>query len=62
MVKILVTTEGMCRGIEGQNVITVINFDVAINADSTNIDIKSYIQRIGRAGRFGGIPTLLKYI
>lgn len=56
MVKILVTTEGMCRGIEGQNVITVINFDVAINADSTNIDINR------RAGRFGGIPTLLKYI
>lgn len=50
---ILVTTEVSCRGVEGEDVVAVINFDVQMNKENTSMNTKSYIARVGRAGRFG---------
>ena len=44
--RILVSTDLLCRGIDVQQVSTVINYDIPYNIDS-------YLHRIGRSGRWG---------
>lgn len=50
--QILVTTNLLARGIDVPATKLVINFDLPTN-ESGDIDTKTFIHRIGRAGRFG---------
>jgi translation initiation factor 4A len=45
-VRVLITTDLLCRGIDVQQVSLVINYDFPR-------EIESYLHRIGRGGRFG---------
>jgi translation initiation factor 4A len=45
-IRVLITTDLLCRGIDVQQVSLVINYDFPFN-------IESYIHRIGRTGRYG---------
>ena len=45
-IRVLVTTDLLCRGIDVQQVSLVINYDIPR-------DVASYLHRIGRGGRFG---------
>lgn len=51
--KILVTTDILCRSIDIARVGVVVNFTLPLNQDKNKIDLKKYVQRIGRGGRFG---------
>lgn len=59
--KILITTDVLSRGLNGHNVVAVVNFNLPLNEnpkraiDSANVNMITYINRIGRAGRFGTI-------
>jgi superfamily II DNA/RNA helicase len=46
-IKVLISTDVMCRGIDIDNLNIVINYDVPE-------DPETYIHRVGRSGRFGG--------
>lgn len=59
---ILVATNVLCRGIQGQNVVAVINFDVPLNQIGTKLDMKTYINRIGRTGRFGERAIAISFL
>lgn len=50
--KILIATNLMARGFDIPGTKLVINFDIPTN-ENGQIDTKSFIHRIGRAGRFG---------
>lgn len=49
---ILVTTNMFARGLDVPNTKLVINFDLPLS-EVGDCDTKSYLHRIGRAGRFG---------
>jgi len=46
VIKVLITTDLLSRGIDVQQVSLVINYDLPVSKES-------YIHRIGRSGRFG---------
>lgn len=50
--KILITTNLMARGIDIPETKLVINFDIPLGQHG-DYDSKSFLHRIGRAGRFG---------
>lgn len=50
--KFLVTTNVLSRGIDIPNVAIVINFDLHLSGQGAP-DGKTYLNRCGRAGRFG---------
>lgn len=54
----LVTTNILSRGIDGQNVVLVVNFDVPESAGS--LDAQSYLHRTGRCGRFGNFSSTFR--
>ena len=54
-VRVLVTTDLLCRGIDVQQVSLVINYDFPR-------EIESYIHRIGRGGRFGRKGYAINFI
>jgi superfamily II DNA/RNA helicase len=53
--RVLITTDIMARGIDVQQVETVINFDVPL-------DKANYIHRIGRAARYGRKGTTINFV
>ena len=50
--KVLITTNVMARGIDVEQVILVVNFDLPMD-QSGRADCETYLHRIGRTGRFG---------
>ena len=57
----LVTTNVTARGIDGEDVNLVINFDLPINQDGTP-DFVTYLHRIGRTGRFGKTGVAINFV
>ncbi|TXT15809.1 hypothetical protein VHUM_00312 [Vanrija humicola] len=54
--KVLITTNVLARGIDIQQVNMVVNYDIPTmgpDGRSQEVDLESYIHRIGRTGRFG---------
>ncbi|WVQ84813.1 hypothetical protein IAT38_006970 [Cryptococcus sp. DSM 104549] len=51
--KVLITTNVVARGIDIPAVNMVINYDVPEKGPGGEVDIETYIHRIGRTGRFG---------
>lgn len=51
--RVMVTTNLLSRSIDVPNVKVVVNFDAPINVREESLDSKTYVQRIGRTGRFG---------
>lgn len=56
--KTMITTNLLSRSIDVPDVKMIVNFDPPINVKSKSLDTKTYIQRIGRAGRFGKLQIL----
>merc|ERR1712020_740519 len=54
--RVLISTDLLARGIDVQNVGTVINFDLPHN------DFSNYIHRIGRSGRHGKKGLALNFV
>lgn len=52
-VEAMITTNLLSRSIDVPNVKIVVNFEAPVNVKNQTLDSKSYVQRIGRAGRFG---------
>ncbi|PRP87906.1 putative ATP-dependent RNA helicase DBP5 [Planoprotostelium fungivorum] len=52
-IKVLITTNVLARGIDIQQVMLVINFDLPVEMDNGSADTENYLHRIGRSGRFG---------
>lgn len=51
--KVIITTNLLSRSIDVPNVKIVVNFDAPVNVKEESIDMKPYVHRIGRTGRFG---------
>uniref|UniRef100_A0A7S1UWV1 RNA helicase n=1 Tax=Grammatophora oceanica TaxID=210454 RepID=A0A7S1UWV1_9STRA len=49
---VLITTNLLARGVDVDNVMLVVNYDVPVDKDR-NPDFETYLHRIGRTGRFG---------
>lgn len=49
--RFIVSTNVLSRGIDGNNVVMAINFELP--KPNGALDFKSYFYRVGRAGRFG---------
>lgn len=60
--KILVTTDILCRSIDIGRVCVVVNCTLPLNQDKNKIDLKKYVQRIGRGGRFGKPAVAISFI
>ena len=55
MTRVLISTDLLSRGIDIQQVSTVINYDVPQS-------VENYIHRIGRSGRFGRKGTAINFV
>ena len=72
--RILLTTNLLARGIDMRKVTLVINYSLPIlidynkiqsgfmNPDSKEIDLETYLHRIGRTGRFGDHGIALNFV
>lgn len=52
LIKVLITTNVLSRGIDVQSVTMVINYDIPLTVDRQP-DIETFHHRVGRTGRFG---------
>lgn len=50
--QVLITTDVLSRSIDIENLDFVVNFNLPLNENQTEIDFCKYMQRIGRCGRF----------
>lgn len=57
-IQFLISTEVLCRGVQGKDVAAVINYNLKRDWNGQNIDYTSYLHRTGRANRNG---KLLQY-
>jgi len=58
---VLITTNVLARGVDVDNVMMVVNYDVPVDRDG-NPDHETYLHRIGRTGRFGRKGTAINLI
>jgi ATP-dependent RNA helicase DDX19/DBP5 len=58
---VLITTNVLARGVDVDNVMMVINYDVPVDKDGEP-DYETYLHRIGRTGRFGRKGTAISLI
>ncbi|CAB9517542.1 dependent RNA helicase [Seminavis robusta] len=58
---VLITTNVLARGVDVDNVMMVVNYDVPVDRDG-NPDYETYLHRIGRTGRFGRKGTAISLI
>ena len=58
---VLITTNVLARGVDVDNVCLVVNYDVPVDKDK-DPDFETYLQRIGRTGRFGRKGTAINLI
>lgn len=56
LVKVLITTNVLSRGIDVEQVTIVVNFDLPVDLTG-KADCETYLHRIGRTGRFGTIKN-----
>lgn len=61
ILKMVITTNLLSRAIDIQSVNLIVNFELALNANGT-ADFKSYMYRVGRAGRFGRSKIALNLV
>jgi len=60
--KVLITTNVLARGIDIQQVMLVINYDLPLEAHSRIPDYPTYLHRIGRSGRFGRSGIAINFV
>ena len=58
---VLITTNVLARGVDVDNVMMVVNYDVPVDRDGAP-DFETYLHRIGRTGRFGRKGTAINLI
>ena len=58
---VLITTNVLARGVDVDNVMMVVNYDVPVDKDGQP-DYETYLHRIGRTGRFGRKGTAISLI
>lgn len=58
---VLITTNVLARGVDVDNVMMVVNYDVPADREG-NPDYETYLHRIGRTGRFGRKGTAISLI
>jgi len=51
--RVLIATDVLSRGIDVPQVTLVINYELPVNYHSGDVDMETYIHRVGRTGRFG---------
>ena len=58
---VLITTNVLARGVDVDNVMMVVNYDVPVDKDG-DPDYETYLHRIGRTGRFGRKGTAITLV
>lgn len=60
--RVTVATNVMARGIDIESVNIVINYDLPVNPETKEIDLETYLHRIGRTGRFGKEGLAINFV
>jgi ATP-dependent RNA helicase DDX19/DBP5 len=62
MQRVLIATNVIARGIDVAQVTLVINYDLPIDHETSDIDYETYLHRIGRTGRFGKFGLAINFV